>query len=101
MPVWQFHFRREETKNGDSVRGVLPRRLIAPLDEYVEEHRPVLLGCGSSSALFIRRGGRPFSKECMEDLVSSLTARHCGVHVTPHQFRHAFALMFLEENVKD
>lgn len=37
---WQFHFRVDETKTGHTVRGILPRRLLPLLEDYLENHRP-------------------------------------------------------------
>jgi len=39
-----FYFREHETKGGREVRSLLPEQLIAPLEEYLRDYRPALLG---------------------------------------------------------
>jgi hypothetical protein len=46
---WMFYFREHETKNGREVRSLLPQQLIPPLEEYLRDYRPALLGDKSNA----------------------------------------------------
>lgn len=104
IEVWQFHFSKEETKTKHEVRAVLPRTLVPLLEEYLCEHRPNLVPRSSRSdpgTLFLNKNGNPIRKSTLTDLVAHLTLKYGGRIVTPHLFRDAFALMWLERRPED
>ena len=99
---WQFYFLPEETKTAHEVRGILPRRLIPLLEQYIAQHRPLLVVPGRDPAtLFLNRDGGALDQPRMTDLVAELTLRHTGVRVTPHIIRDIFAFAWLEAHPED
>lgn len=98
---WQFRFSEEETKTGAPVHSILPRRLVAPLEEYLSEFRPALVRDSDPGTLFLNRVGQPMDKCTMTLLVSELTLRYGGRRVTPHRFRDIVAFAWLREHAHD
>ncbi len=99
--LWQLYFRAEETKTGQIVHSLLPRQLIAPLEEYLMFHRPMLLRGEDPGTLFLNSEGRPLTAYGVEDLVARITVRYSGRRVTPHLFRDIFAVKWLEDHPED
>ena len=98
---WQFRFRPHETKNGRGVRGILPRQLIEPLENYLVNYRPVLVNGSDQRNLFVNDSGRPFDPTRLESLVENLTFRYAGRRVNPHLFRDIFAIAWLKDHPED
>jgi hypothetical protein len=99
--VWQFFFDGSETKNGESVQGILPRRLVQPLEDFNDYHRQVLLGEQHCNRLFISDAGAALTADDMTTIVGTLTLQYTGRWISPHPFRHAFAWNWLDENSAD
>ncbi|VVM05948.1 Tyrosine recombinase XerD [Methylacidimicrobium cyclopophantes] len=69
---------------------------IRALEDYLREGRPRLLGSRRSDFLFLRRGGRPLTRFCINQILLSLArkiGRRYGLH--PHLLRHSFATHLL------
>ncbi len=98
---WQFFFREDETKIGRSVRGFLPRTLVPLLGDYIQNHRPKLVGPTGTKTLFVNRDGGPLDIGAMSQMVSELVLKHAGKWVTPHRFRDSFAYAWLEVHPRD
>jgi integrase len=98
---WQFRFSCEETKMGIPVHAVLPRPLIAPLEEYLNKFRPQLIGSVEPLTLFVNSDGMPMGENDVTRLVSELTLRHGGRVVTPHLFRDVVAFAWLKAHAAD
>jgi hypothetical protein len=98
---WQFHFREDETKIGQSVRGILPRRLIPLLEEYLADHRPKLVAQKDPGTLFVNEDGSAVGYQIMTYHVSEIVLKHAGRRTTPHLFRDAFAYAYLEAHSED
>jgi len=98
---WQLHFTAKETKTGKEIHAVLPRPLIAPLEEYLAEFRPQLVKQGDPGTLFIGNEGRPLTSNSLCNLVSRLTSRYGGRRVNPHLFRDIVAFAWLKEHPRD
>jgi integrase len=98
---WQFHFREKETKTGGEVRSILPRRLVALLEEYLQQYRPVLLRGKDPGTLFVSQLGRRFTDQTLTELVSTLTLRYKTRRVTPHIFRDIVAYWWSERYPQD
>ncbi len=97
---WQIYFREEEIKVGSMVvRMVVPRALVALLEEYIQYHRPVLVGSGPDpGTLFVTESGTAFNQEQIHELVTRLTYRYNGRSVNPHLFRDIFATYWLKKH---
>jgi hypothetical protein len=98
---WQFQFREDETKIGRTVRGVVPRALVPLLEEYLQHHRPKLVGKKETKTLFVNRDGGPLTQHNTTELVAELILKHVGKRVTPHRFRDSFAYAWLDAHPQD
>lgn len=98
---WQISFSTDETKTDYSVNLLLPRQLVEPLEEYLREFRPLLLGNRNTETLFIRPHGKPLNRDQMLMVIGRLSLRHTGTRTTPHLFRDAVAFKWLKEHPKD
>jgi hypothetical protein len=98
---WQFYFREDETKVGQTVRGILPRRLIPLLEEYLADHRPRLVAKEDPGTLFVNEDGCAIDYQIMTYHISELVLKHIGRRTTPHLFRDAFSYAYLEAHPED
>jgi integrase len=99
--VWQFWFREDETKTGNPVRGILPRRLVTLLEKYLQVHRPRIVCERDPGSLFLNRDGCALERQTTTDLIAELTLKHTGVRVTPHVVRDIFAYAWLDAHPDD
>jgi hypothetical protein len=101
-PIWQFFFRRHETKTGYVARGPLPIQLVGPLEEYLARYRGVLLrDHRDPTTLFFNRNGRPFNRKGIERIVGDKTMKYGKVRVNPHLVRDIWAVAWLEDHPAD
>lgn len=98
---WQIHFTPPETKTGVEVSAVLPKKLIKPLEGYLEKYRPELLKGKATLNLFLNRKGRAFKASSIRSIVERWTFRCGGVRMNPHQARDSFAFRWLKEHPRD
>ena len=98
---WQFYFREEETKTGRPVHSLLPKQLVPLLEEYISEHRPLLLKGNDPGTLFLNSEGNPLTIQSLKIIVENLTVRFAGRRVTPHLFRDIVAVKWLEKHPED
>jgi integrase len=99
---WQFRFSSEETKTKNDVHAYLPFDLIALLEEYLDKHRPVLVGDGEDpGTLFLSDSGIAFDDAGVTNRVAQLVAVHAGRATTPHLFRDIVADAWLEDHPED
>ncbi len=98
---WQFQFNVQETKTGIEVHSLMPKQLVALLEEYLSSHRARLLRGKNTETLFVNRAGRPLSRGSMTELVEELTLRYGGKKVNPHTFRDIVAYTWLLHHPKD
>ena len=98
---WQFFFREHETKMGHKARGIVPRRLIPLLEEYLEVHRPRLVAKNDPGTLFLNSDGEAIDRQIMTYHVSEIVLKYAGRRMPPHLFRDAFAYAFLAAHPED
>jgi hypothetical protein len=98
---WQFYFRKDETKTGMEVRGVLPRVLIPALEEHLAQHRPRLVAKRDPGTLFLNRDGGALNWQTVTSQVSEIVRQHTGRSMNPHLFRDAFSYAYLESHPED
>ena len=67
------------------------------LERYLKESRPQLDPGGTSRYVFVRKGGKPLSRQSVFKLVKK-TALKAGIsrEISPHTLRHSFATHLLE-----
>jgi integrase len=98
---WQFAFSKDETKSNVAIHAVLPRKLVDPLEEYLEKYRPKLVQGHDPGTLFVNTHRSALDQTAVSNLVGSVTGKYCGVRVAPHRFRDLLAYEWLRLNPKD
>ena len=98
---WQFYFREHETKMGHKARGIVPRRLIPLLQEYLQVHRPRLIAKTDPGTLFVNYDGNAVERQIMTGRISEIVLKYAGRRMTPHLFRDAFAYAYLDAHPED
>ena len=90
-PGWQLVFAGHETKTGTPFELPWPGRLEAPLERYLDRHRPVLLAGQAGDRLWIGQRARPMGGRTIHKRVTGVTRRLFGQPINPHLFRDCFA----------
>lgn len=98
---WQFHFRPNENKTSRNIHALLPRQLVVPLEEYLEEFRPELVKTSDPGTLFVDRNGMGMTLDQVSFAVAQLTGKHGGKRATPHLFRDIVAYGWLKDHPQD
>ena len=89
----------EETKNGIAIDAEFPPRLVYLLDRYLQHYRPRLL-TAPCPWLFPGENGDERSSGFGVQ-IGNLIAKEIGVTMTPHQFRHLAAKLYLDRRPGD
>ena len=84
LEFWQAKFSPKETKTGIAIHILLPRQLIKPLEEYLTEYRPQLLGGRNTNTLFVNEDGMPLCPKTVVNAIGDWTLRVAGIRSTPH-----------------
>lgn len=89
--VFRLRFASDEMKGRRTLGGPLPIALTAPIERYLDLHRPVLLsGKGDAHrALWISALGNPIYPHAMSHEIGKVTDAFFGRRITMHDFRHA------------
>lgn len=87
----------DETKNAVAVEAELTTRLVRLLHTYVQEFRPLLIGTPVPWLFPGKKGARRPSGGFGQQL-SGFIAKEAGVVMTPHQFRHLAAKLYLDQH---
>jgi integrase len=91
--------RHTKTKKQDIITEV-PDELARRLRWYRRRILP-RLGADVNGYLFVTRGGSRKSQATITKQITDAIARHVGIHMTPHQFRHFGATSYLERHPED
>jgi integrase len=99
-PYWLV-FPHYDVKNRVDLNFQFDQPLTDLIDEYVREFRPALLRGANAPWLFPGEGGQPkhpllFGKQITERIQKAI-----GLRITPHQFRHAAAAIYLKHHPGD
>jgi len=86
-----------EVKNGREMHFEVPVDVARLIDEYSTYYRPKLAP-GKSQYLFIHQGGQRKPEGALRDGITKAVHKHVGIHVTPHQYRHIAADLYLRAN---
>jgi integrase len=87
----------DETKNRVPINAELSVRSAGQLEIYVRQHRPLLLDT-ASNWLFPGENGRQRQPGSFGQQITAFVAKEAGVVITPHQFRHLAAKLYLDEH---
>ena len=68
---------------------------LKTLKRYIEELRPVLLNNRTSPYLFLRKGGKPMTRQRLWQLIK-IYSKELSIKISPHTLRHCFASHLLD-----
>jgi integrase len=88
-----------KTKKQDIVSEV-PDEVARHLRWYRRHVLPAL-GADMNGHLFVTKGGSRKEQPTLTIQIMDRIARHIGIHMTPHQFRHFGATSYLEQHPED
>ena len=112
---WQHHFSEPNGPRGQLLLHIAARdtktkrqEIVSEVPDDVARHlrwyrRYVLsrLGADVYGYLFVTEEGSKKSQATLTQQITEAIARHIGVHMTPHQFRHFGATSYLEDHPED
>ena len=96
-PYWLV-FPHYDVKNRVDLNFKFDEPLTDLIDEYIHEFRPALLRGSNSSWLFPGEGGKPKSTLMFGKQITTRIQKATGLRITPHQFRHAGAAIYLKHH---
>lgn len=99
-PYWLV-FPHYDVKNRVDLNFKFDQPLTDLIDEYVHEFRPALLRGANASWLFPGEGGQPKNKLLFGKQITERIQKATGLRITPHQFRHAAAAIYLKHHPGD
>jgi integrase len=99
-PYWLV-FPHYDVKNRVDLNFQFDQPLTDLIDGYVHEFRPALLRGANSSWLFPGEGGHPKHRLQFSKQITVRIQKAIGLRVTPHQFRHAAAAIYLKHRPGD
>jgi hypothetical protein len=88
-----------ETKNDNPIEAELPSWLVRIMDRYIDHYRPRLVTAPSPWLFPGENGERRSSGFGVQ--IGKLIADEIGVVMTPHQFRHLAAKLYLDRRPGD
>ena len=86
---------KEETKGRKELRLPIPPEVSALIREWIADYRPA---CGPGRRWLFPGQGQPgghIGHQGLREAIKGAVATHVGVTMTPHQFRHLAARLFL------
>ena len=95
--TWIVAFGEDDTKTHAPFEIGLPDVLRAPLETYLDKHRPVLMARSGrwtrpvEGALWVSKDGSPMTQMAIYDRIRARTKEQFGVAINPHLFRDAAA----------
>lgn len=96
-----LHIPAPETKTGkNDYVAEFPPEVARRLRWYRARIMP-LLAADPNGFLFVTKSGGLKTQETLSQQIVETIADHVGVHMTPHQFRHFAATLYLEERPED
>ena len=88
-----------KTKRRDLTFEVPPE--LAETIRWYRREIPPRLGGNPNGDLFVSEGGGRKSQETLSQQLTETIAEKVGIHMTPHQFRHLAAVLYLEAHPED
>jgi integrase len=89
-----------ETKNTEPIEFELPAELSDMIDLYLRDHHPLLTRPGNRY-LFPAAAGGHKAQGTLSQQLQGLLYTHLGFKMTPHQFRHLSAWLYLRRRPGD
>jgi integrase len=100
IPYWLV-FEHYDVKNRVDLNFKFDQPLTDLIDEYVHEFRPTVLRGTNASWLFPGEGGKPKTTTGFGIQMTKRIQKAIGLRITPHQFRHAAAAIYLKHRPGD
>ena len=98
-PITRLSIKAHETKGKRPLDMPVPGHLAATLQEWIDDFRPII---GSADCRYLfpghGTGDLPITPQGLRDAIRETMKDYIGVPLTPHQFRHLAANIFLREN---
>jgi hypothetical protein len=94
-------FRRYDVKNRQDLQHPLDTELTALIDEYVHQFRSTLLRGSNELWLFPGESGGCKDLRTFSGQITQRIQKAIGLSITPHQFRHAAAAIYLKYHPGD
>jgi integrase len=94
-PAYWLRFPDHDVKNRVALELFLREPLAALIAEYVRDHLPVLARESNGPWLFPGESGRHKQSGRLRQQITAIVKKHCGLRLTPHQFRHAAGTLIL------
>ncbi len=93
---WRLSFGGDEMKSHRLFECSVPDKLTAPLNRYIETHRPTLLQCSrralaSTNALWISKQGTHMTSSAVAYQIKARTEEEFGKPINLHKVRHIYA----------
>jgi integrase len=99
-PYWLV-FPHYDVKNRVELNFKFDESLTDLIDKYIHEFRPALLRGTNAPWLFPGEGGAPKNGLLFGQQITARIQKILGFRVTPHQFRHAAATIYLKHRPGD
>jgi integrase len=94
-------FRRYDVKNRQDLQHPFDAELTALIDEYIHRFRSTLLRGSNELWLFPGENGGCKGSTTLGDQITQRIEKAIGLCITPHQFRHAAAAIYLKHHPGD
>jgi site-specific recombinase XerD len=100
--ITHLNISADETKNNLARFLSVPEETAEILEIWITTFRPLVAAPGCAY-LFPGhgKGNKPITHQGFRDAVKKATYEHVGVTLTPHQFRHLKARIYLDERPRD
>jgi integrase len=96
--ITHIHIPAGETKNTQVISQPIAPDIARMLEEWMTDFRPII---AAPDCVYLfpgyRTGNRPITPQGLSKAVIKATRDYAGVELSPHQFRHLGAHMFLAE----
>ncbi len=89
-------FPEYDVKNGVLLEFALDQATTTLIDEYIFQHRPLLMHGANHESLFPGSGNEHKRSNVLSNQISERLWKELGLEITPHQFRHAAAYIMLK-----
>jgi integrase len=99
-PYWLV-FPNYDVKNRIDLNFKFDPPITDLIDEYIHEFRPTLLRGSNASWLFPGEGHKPKTTLMFGKQITVRIQKAIGLSITPHQFRHAAAAIYLKHRPGD
>ena len=95
--AYWLRFPDHDVKNRVALEFLLQEPLASLIAEYVHDHLPTLARGSNGAWLFPGENGRHKRSALLGVQITATVKKHCGLRITPHQFRHAAGTLILNK----